>query len=303
MDALSLRVANLLVANAEDAAALELTLLGPTLQFEQDALIAICGGDFAPRVDGSSVPLHRPVWIKSGSTLSFGAARQGCRAYLAIAGGIEVPEILGSRGTYLRAGIGGLDGRALEAVDLLAAVMPDEVSQRFAACLARERDVPYVSVPWQAALQVYPAPSPELRAIRGAEFESLTPESQKRLFSNDFEVTSQSDRMGYRLAGPNLELSQTRDLISSAVCPGTLQLPPEGQPILLMADAATTGGYPKIAHLASVDLPAAAQLRPGDFFRLREISLEEAHNLYRQQEAALQCLKTGLRLKLTLPKG
>lgn len=300
MDTLSLRVANLLVGNDESAAALELTLLGPTLRFEQEALIAICGGDFAPSIDGASLPMHRPIKIRAGTTLAFGAARQGCRAYLAVAGGIDVPEVLGSRSTYLRAEIGGYRGRALVADDQLAICAPSDLSQRITnEFRAKQSDAPFVSVPWQAGVRFVPTPRLELRVIRGAELDRLSPDSRERLFSRDFEVSPQSDRMGYRLAGPGLELAAAWELISAAVCPGTLQLPPDGQPILLMADGATTGGYPKIAHVASVDLPVAAQLRPGDSLKMREISLEEAHNLYRQREAALRCLATGLRLKFT----
>jgi antagonist of KipI len=296
-DALSLRVANLLVGNEPSAAALEITLLGPTLRFDHDTLIAIFGGDWTPLVEDDPVPCERPVWLPAGTTMTFGSARSGCRGYLAVGGGIDVPVVMGSRSTYLLANLGGYKGRALQSGDALPVLPPSPRSLKIAAILAaHENRGPLASVPWRAGVSSQ-RPDGTLRAMRGAEFDLLSPDSQKALFCEAFQVLPQSDRMGYRLAGPGLGTSEPAELISAAVCPGTIQLPPEGQPILLMADCATVGGYPRIAHLASVDLSAAAQLRPGDFFRLDEISLAEAHNYYILQEADLQCLRTSLRLK------
>lgn len=300
MDKLSLRVANHLVGNAESAAALEITLLGPTLHFENAGVIAICGGLWSPKIGESVVPMNRPVWIPAGTTLALGSAVRGARAYLAIAGGIDVPLVMGSRSTYPRANIGGLEGRALQSGDLLPSGSPSDLSQRLIGKLSMENSsAPYQSVPWFAALSPWEDVT-TLRAIRGTEFERLDEASQESLFSTAFQVTSDSDRMGYRLSGPTLALAQTAEMISSAVCCGTIQAPPQGQPILLMADCATTGGYPKVAQIASVDLPKAAQLKPGDFFRLREISLAAAHNLYLRQEFDLRWLQTSLRLKFAV---
>lgn len=297
MDTLSLRVANRLVGNAEEDAALEITLLGPTLQFDAESLIAICGGQWSPRVGELAVPMNRPVWLPAGTTLTVGSAAAGARAYLAIAGGIATAPVMGSRGTYLRAQVGGLEGRALRAGDALPCGDASPMSCRIAEKLRASGDREGVhSVPWYAAI-VPSGQDKTLRVIRGAEFKQLTKASQKALFSADFEVTAESDRMGYRLVGPALSFTGPAERISAAVSAGVIQIPPDGQPILLMADCATTGGYPKVAHVASADLPLAAQLKPGDFFRLREISLAEAHNLYCRQEAALQCLQTNLKLK------
>jgi antagonist of KipI len=299
MDMLSLRVANSLVGNAESDAVLETTLLGPTLQFADDVLIAICGGRWSPRVGDAVVPMNRPVWLAGGATLAMGNAHSGARAYLAVAGGIAVPPAMGSRSTYLQAKVGGLEGRALQAGDELPRGALSPLHRRIAENLAGWGDAGVRSVPWYAGL----SPSGDdttLRAIRGAEFERLDDHSQQALFATEFSVTTQADRMGYRLAGPALSLARPLEMISAAVCSGTIQLPPSGEPILLMADCATTGGYPKIAHVASVDLPLAGQLKPGDSFRLREISLAEAHNLYCCQETALRCLQTNLRLKFAI---
>jgi antagonist of KipI len=278
-------MANLLVGNEENAAALEITLLGPTLRFEQDALIALCGGEFRPTLDDHPISTWRPAFVKKGKTLHCGSAESGCRGYLAIAGGINGPLVLGSRSTYLRGNFGGHEGRALKEGDLLSMNEPRlEVSPNPSR--------------WGIG-SVAPAydDDPTLRAILGSEFDWLAPNSQEQLFSAEFEVTAQSDRMGYRLSGPQLEFTALRELISEAVCPGVIQVPADGQPILLMADCATTGGYPKIGCVASVDLPLAAQLRPGTKLRFAAISLAEAQSLFRQREDDIARLKVGLALK------
>ncbi|MGI8982689.1 MAG: biotin-dependent carboxyltransferase family protein [Pirellulaceae bacterium] len=284
MDPFALRMANLLVGNHEDAAAIEMTLLGPTLQIERDTLIALCGGEFHPTMGNRVLKTWRPHFIEQGAVLNFGSAISGCRGYLAIAGGIDVPLVLGSRSTYLHGKFGGFEGRALKEGDLLPtlptlAVSPPNCNWRIGALTPAYDDCP------------------TLRVLVAREFDWLTSQSQEHLFSSEFEVTPQSDRMGYRLSGPRLELTSPRELISEAICPGTIQVPADGQPILLMADCATTGGYPKAACVASVDLSLAAQLRPGSTLRFAAISLAEAQSLYRQPEADIAWLKVGLALK------
>ncbi len=286
MDPFALRMANLLVGNDEGAAAIEMTLLGPTLQFERDTLIALCGGEFRPTMGNQVLRTWRPIVMGPGAVVNFGSAVSGCRGYLAIAGGVDVPLVLGSRSTYLHGRFGGYKGRALKVGDLLSTsptlgVLPENCNWGIGALVPAYEDCP------------------ALRVLVGSEFDWLTPQSQEQLFSAEFEVTPQSDRMGYRLSGPRLKLNSPRELISEAVCPGTLQLPADGQPILLMADCATTGGYPKVACVASVDLPLAAQLRPGAKLRFTAISLEEAQSLYRQREADIARLKVGIDFKLS----
>lgn len=299
MDTLSLRIANSLVGNVEDAAALEITLFGPVLQFESDALIAICGGSWSPRIAETVVPMNRPVWLPAGTALALGSATSGARAYLAIRGGIDVPPVMGSRSTYLQAKVGGLDGRALQTGDVLH-LGPSTLKQHISDKLSKDRaDSSFQSVPWFASLS-RGGDATTLRVIRGTEFDLLDKESQELLFSADFQLTAEADRMGYRLAGATLSLLLPGEMLSAAVCPGTIQAPPQGQPILLMAECATSGGYPNVAHVASVDLPLAGQLKPGDSFRLREISLGAAHNLYHRQELDLRCLQTSLRLKFAV---
>ncbi len=274
MDPFALRVANLLVGNPEGAACLEITLAGPELEFGAQTRVALAGAEF----DGA--PSWRPLTVAAGGRLSLGACRQGCRAYLAVAGGIDVPEVLGSRSTYLRGEFGGFAGRALREGDLLPLGEAGRPPGR------------PPSAQWRVSTSVLPAysPEPQLRVIRGAQ----APEFGGELWSSEFALTTQADRMGLRLAGPALERRRGAELLSSAVAPGTVQVPPDGQPILLMADAQTIGGYPQAAHLAGCDLPVAAQLRPGDRVRFREISLAEARALAAARERDLGILRAGL---------
>lgn len=306
MDRHALRVANLLVGNDEGAAGLELTLVGPTLTISGDALIAVCGADLAARLDGCELPLWRPVLARAGSTLAFGAAKSGCRAYVAVAGGVAVPPALGGRGTYMRAGLGGVDGRALAAGDRVPAGAPSGLARGCIAAL-RERapsgSAPPGAAAWHAAPRAAAAAGPAvLRALPGSEHAAFAAASQAALFAADaaFTVSPASDRMGYRLIGGlALALAAPLEMASHAVTPGTVQVPPSGDPIVLMADCQTTGGYPKIAQVAAVDLPVLAQRKPGDRVAFRQISLEEAHRLYIAQEQELSLLKAAIKLKVT----
>ena len=282
MDAHAARLANLLVGNDRHCAVLESTLGGPSITFEADTLVAIAGGDFGARLDGSDVARWRAMRVRAGATLELGAAVHGCRAYLACSGGIAVPEVLGSRSTYLLAGFGGHDGRALRAGDRLplgsARVMTDTVTATRSL-----------------ASSLIPSYSTRLRVIRGRDAGSLTAAAHERVWNDAFTVSPQSDRMGYRLDGEPLEMSERREALSAGVSMGTIQLPPNGIPILLMADRQTTGGYPVIGHVATVDLGSAAQLRPGDAVRFTEISLVDAQRLYLERERAVEALGHALR--------
>ena len=275
MDPIALRVANLLVGNSENAATLECTLLGPELVFSADTVVALGGAEF------EGMAPWQPMVVQAGGRIKLGAARQGCRGYVAVAGGIEVPLLLGSRSTYLRGEFGGYQGRALRDGDVVR--VPD-VSRA-------------VTDHWRIDARILPAysPAPTIRVVRGAQ----TEEFGGALFAAEFKILPQSDRMGIRLGGARLaRIGGAADLVSSAVAPGTVQVPPDGQPIVLMADAQTIGGYPQAAHITSVDLPLVAQLRPGDTLRFREVTLEKAHELARGRERALAILREGLAQKL-----
>lgn len=285
MDPYALRMANLLVGNEENAAALEVALLGPEIHFEEDALIAICGADLSPQIDGKAMGLWRSVGVHKGQTLTFGNPRRGIRAYVAVAGGINVPKVMDSRSTYLRAALGGFNGRALEAGDQLAV-----------GGAAAHPNFDRAGPSWFLPSPFYSS-KPVIRVTAGRQFDSFSEETRRCFFSDSFSVSSQSDRMGYRLNGPHLELGNKQEMISEAVVFGSIQVPPDGKPIILMADRQTAGGYPKIAEAITVDLPLISQLKPGDRLRFTEVSVEEAQRLLKLQEHAINCLKKAMRLK------
>jgi antagonist of KipI len=279
MDPLALRVANALVGNPDCAAALEFTLTGPELEFSEDTVVAIGGAE----CDG--LPSWKPVPVRRGQTLRLGACTHGCRGYLAVAGGIDAPLVLGSRSTYLRAGFGGMDGRALRDGDVLKVG-------------ASRIHPPTTGTNWRIDPRILPAYStaPNVRVIAGAQ----AGEFGEALCATAFALSPQSDRMGLRLTGPALTRSNSDELLSSAVAPGTIQIPPDGHPVVLMADAQTIGGYPQAAHAIAVDLPLLAQLRPGDSVRFIQVTLAEAHRLDLTREKELGILREGLAQKLGL---
>lgn len=300
MDRNSLRIANMLAGNKEGNGVLEITLMGPSLLFEEDTLIALTGADMSPEIDGEAVPLWRPVYVKKGSVLDFKACRTGCRTYLALAGGFALEEVMNSQSTYLRGEMGGYKGRALKAGDQLEAKeMSPWASKLFHELKAKAGTRSFLTPSWQVQVDSFVSmkKNPVIRAIRGGEFDRFTKESQTRFFEHSFRITPKSDRMGYRIEGPALQLEQPFELLSEAVAYGTVQVPNDGNPIILLADRQTTGGYPKIAQIATVDLPVIAQLKPGENIRFQEITLEEAEQLYLKQEQELEQLQAGIALK------
>jgi antagonist of KipI len=300
MDALALRVANLLVGNVTDAAGLEITLLGPTICFESEQLIALTGADLSPTLDGQPMPQHRPVAVRTGTVLAFGAVRAGCRAYLAVAGGLAVPLVLGSRATYLRATLGGWHGRALLAGDELPTGEPTATGKRLQQALTPTFLANWTAACWTPgpALCPTPRPQPLIRAVRGPEYAQFNEASQRAFWHEPFTVTPAADRMGYRLQGAVLQREIATELLSSAVTFGTVQVPPGGQPIVLLADAQTTGGYPRLAQVITADFSSLAQARPGQQLRFQEVSLAEAQALYLAQERRLQALRRTIEWKL-----
>ncbi|MEP6823015.1 MAG: biotin-dependent carboxyltransferase family protein [Chthoniobacterales bacterium] len=293
LDPHALRVANLLVGNAESAAGLEVTLGQMRIGFASDRLVAWAGGEFHARVADDEIPAGHAALVRAGEVLEMSAPEKGARAWLAIAGGIDVPLVLGSRSTDLRSGFGGFEGRTLRDGDQLLLGPPAEEVAQISRRIGLGR---YTSwrAPWDWACT---APlHPFLRIVRGPDwsrFEKSTLEAHQI-----FAVTPQSDRMGLRLEGEPLALATKMEMTSSGVAPGTLQVPPNGQPILLLGDCQTIGGYPKIAHVITVDLPAAAQLQAGDEVRFAEISLTEAQDLLIERTRDLQRFRIGLELHL-----
>ncbi|MBE1441639.1 biotin-dependent carboxyltransferase family protein [Paenibacillus sp. OAS669] len=301
MDRFALQAANLLVGNERGAATLEMTLTGATLVFHDDALVALCGADMDARADeGPPLPGWRPVLVRRGTVLRFGRALRGARACLAVAGGIAVPAVLGSRSTHVPSRLGGFAGRALQPGDRLQAGTPSAAALALVARLAAAApEAPIAPAAWAIAPSARPpyAEQPAVRVTRGREAEAMTGGSLHSFFTTPYSITPQSDRMGYRLAGARLEEAEPREMISEAVTMGTVQVPPGGQPIVLMADAQTTGGYPRIAQVAAADLPLLAQLKPGETVRFREITLQEAQSLYIRQQLDLRRLEQLVRLK------
>lgn len=284
LDSFALRVANALVGNDDSAAGLELTLGSVRLRFSDSRVIAWCGGAFAVRIGDQERPAGHAGVVLKNEALTVTAPSAGARAWLAISGGIDVPLILGSHSTDLRGNFGGHEGRALRDGDLLP------LGTTTAAPWISEGSAP---APWAATAQSQHF----LRVVRGPDWDRFTPDAQAALFERSFLVTPDSDRMGVRFDGPNLERNDSGDLLSEAVAPGTLQVPPAGRPILLLGDCQTIGGYPKIAHVITVDLPFAAQLSPGNLVRFKEVSLAEAQALLREREDDFTRFRIGLRLQ------
>ncbi len=269
MDPLALRVANRLVGNPDRAAGLECTVTGPEILFDGEAVIAITGADLSPAVNGTPVPAWTAIAVKAESVLSFGLRRTGARAYLAVAGGIDVPVILGSRSTHTRSGTGGLAGRSVVEGDVLhAASPPADVARRIGQTLPAPARPRY-------------EPAPQLRMILGPQVHEFKPEAVDRLLSEPYTISPEADRMGYRLSGAPLPHRGMADMITDATPAGSIQVQASQQPILLMADHQTTGGYPKIAVVISVDLPLAGQLIPGDQMRFVLVDAAEASRLVR----------------------
>jgi len=288
MDSRAHRLANLLVGNDENEATLEITFGGPTLRFDAPACIAITGARLSPTLNGQAIANNRPLVVRQGDMLAFGQREAGLRAYLAWHGGLSLAPVLGSRSTYLRAGLGGIEGRALRKGDVLRLnkTLPAHGLDELESGLWDMR----IYLPRALAAQ----PRTALRMIAGAHAPLFTAQALATLFSEPFRVSPDSDRMGYRLRGPLLTLAKPVQLLSEAATFGSVQVPADGQPIILMADRQTTGGYAKIGHLASVDLPLVAQSMPGDSLRFTEIPLAQAQQLDMQREAAFRQLRDSL---------
>jgi biotin-dependent carboxylase-like uncharacterized protein len=296
MDQVSHCMANALVGNNHANATLECTLIGPDLVFEEDSLVALYGARFESKA--GRLPHNRPVLVPAGSTISIGSAVYGSRAYLAIAGGFAVPEVLGSRSTYMPGGFGGLRGRPiclgddLPTVDDLASLSArrfGHLKERTASQTIRtvRWSVPALSVPGRGVLAV--------RAMKGRHHAQFSKASQDALFSAAWRISPNSNRMGYRLEGARLERRRPVEVLSEPTCLGTVQVPNDGNPIVLMADHQTTGGYPKIAEVASVDVPRLSQMAPGGTIRFVSCSLEHAQESEDEMLGQLEAARDSVR--------
>jgi antagonist of KipI len=275
MDQFSMIAANRLVENDPNVACLETTLIGPELEVLRKTQIAITGGNCEPKINGVAVAMWRTLAVEEGDVLSFGRMQSGCRGYVAIRGGIDVLMLLGSRSTYVRGGFGGIDGRQLKAGDTIEgfAVAP-------------------TGVRYEVSTELVPkfANHCEARVILGPQADMFTEEGIDMFLSNRFTVTLDSDRMGYRLEGPIIEHRDRADIVSDALLPGAVQVPKSGKPILIMRDAQTTGGYPKIAAVINADLSLLGQAKPNDTIRFFKVTLEEAREEMRRYSLSLLSL-------------
>ena len=274
MDGWAFRAANRLAGNDENAAALEITLVGPVLRFDGAGIIALAGADLGARLDGRPLAVWQSLAVQQGSTLTFSGARDGFRAYLAVTGGIDVPAVLGSRATLMNARLGGYRGRALAA--------GDRVPVGPSACLSTVagRCLPHDAFP------VY-GHAHAVRVVMGPQDDAFTEEGVERFLSGAYTMAPQSDRVGCRFVGPRIGHRRGADIVSDGTACGSVQVTGDGMPIVLMADRGTTGGYTKIATVASVDLSRLAQAAPGDKVRFARVGVDEAQALWRAARALL----------------
>lgn len=263
MDQAAYHTANDLVGNTGGEAALEATLIGPTLRFDRDCVFAPTGADMDAMLDGAPVGRCRATAARAGQELALGFAREGCRAYIAVRGGFDVPLVMGSRSTDIKCRAGGLDGRALRRGDVLPVGMSRSGG--------RLRTLPAATYSNDVTVRV----------IEGPQAERFTAAGRETFFSTTYTVTQDSDRMGMRLDGAPVESAGGVDIVSDGTAFGSIQVPTSGKPIILMADHQTTGGYAKIATVCSADLPKLAQLRPGGTVRFAAVSVAEAQREYR----------------------
>ncbi|WP_249414103.1 biotin-dependent carboxyltransferase family protein [Alteribacter keqinensis] len=278
MDSYALQVANVLVGNWRDEAALEMTVSGPFLRAEEDMVVAFTGGNMKPVIAGEPVSMWKSYYVQAGEEIRFGHAGNGVRTYMSVHGGIDVPVVMGSKSTAVRAGIGGFEGRELRKDDRL------KVGKRtgdLGVHGGRKVMAEYIPDYGKTA---------RVRVVMGPQQEAFEEESLERFLQDEYRVSPQSDRMGYRLEG-DVPLSHLADkgadIYSDAIAPGSIQVPGDGQPIILLADRQTTGGYAKIATVISVDLWKVAQLPPGGTITFETVDVGTAQKLWQEQEDIL----------------
>ena len=267
MDQDAYEAANYLVGNKHGEAVLEATLMGPSIQFDADCICAVTGADMGTKIGNKPVEPYRPFWVQSGQVLTMGYAQTGCRGYLAVQGGFDVPVVMGSRSTNLKCALGGYEGRALKAGDVLE--VPDESRS---TVMDRKRRQPV----YEQEVTV--------RVIPGPQADAFPEKGFRTLWEQSFSVSAKSDRMGLRLDGPVIETKEGSDIVSDGIALGAIQVTSGGQPIILLADRQTTGGYAKIGTVCSFDIPKLAQLKPGGIIHFEEITVEAAQRLLKRKK-------------------
>lgn len=290
MDRFAAQVVNMLVGSEVSEPVVELHFPSSIFLFEQESMIAVGGADFSATINGEDIPVWQPVIIAKNSILQFEKWKKGARCYLAIREKLKIDKWLGSYSTNVKAASGGFNGRALQ--------KNDEVSFKERSdykCFLKDKD--FVILPWKADILWKESPVDRIAIVPGNEWELLTKESRKKIFKDLFVIGSLADRMGYRLQGA-VNAKQNCELVSSIVSFGTIQLLPNGELIILMADHQTAGGYPRIAHVASAHLPLLAQKKPGDKIQFRFIDQEDAEELLLLQHHHLQQLQNACKFRL-----
>jgi biotin-dependent carboxylase-like uncharacterized protein len=274
MDQFAIKMGNRLLSNNDNDAALEATFMGPSIKAISDTIIAITGGDLSPTLNGKILPMWESISLKEGDTISFEGPRAGIRTYICIAGGIDVPLIMESRSTYLRSNIGGYLGRSLQQGDILSSSTPNKE-------VVKGRKVSTYIVPSYGG-------DVTLRVVLGPQDSEFTEDGINTFLTSKYVVTSQMDRMGIRLEGTEITHREKADIISDGIMFGSIQIPGNGQPIIMMADRQTTGGYTKIATIISIDIPKISQAQPGDKIQFDKVTVENAQNLLKEFEETIQ---------------
>ena len=280
MDPRSASLANILVGNDEKEAVLECTMMGPHLQFNQANCIAITGGDLMPTLDGKPIPNYTAVKVEAGQVLKFTMPKTGCRAFIAFAGGLDIPEVMGSRSTYMKAKIGGVEGRKLAKDDVIG----------FRAPKAELKNMNFRSM----ASEFVPRKEYTVRVVLGPQDDYFTDAGIQTFLSEVYSVTAEFDRMGCRLEGEAIAHKDGGDIISDGIAFGAIQVPSSGQPIIMLGDRQTTGGYTKIANVISADFRILAQLKQGDKVRFEKVSVKAAQDALLTQRAALKTIRNAL---------
>lgn len=280
MDPRATSIANILVGNEEGEAVLECTMLGPQLRFDMANCIAITGGDLGPTLDGKPIPNYAAISVQAGQILRFTSPKTGCRCFVAFAGGLDIPVIMGSRSTYLKAKIGGLNGRKLQKDDVIAFRSPKSQLKNLSDRSLSPEFVPH--------------PVYSLRVVMGPQDDAFTPEGIETFLSEIYTVTPEFDRMGCRLDGPVITHKNGGDIISDGIAFGAIQVPSAGKPILMLADRQTTGGYTKIANVITADFRLLGQLKGGDKVRFEKVSIAHAQDALLTQRAALRLLRKSV---------
>ncbi len=276
MDVYAHRVANLLVGNLEHAPVLELTAFGGSYEFSNRTIISITGGDMSPLRNGhEKLLMWRTHVMNAGDRLSFGGVSKGFRTYISVVGGFDIPLVLKSRSTYTRGGLGGVEGRPLKKGDILKSCKVDVDPYQLLGRFVRVKLIPEYKT------------DVTLRVILGPQEDQFTRKGIADFFGNNYKVTGDSDRMGYRLEGKVIEHESSADIISDGIVKGAVQIPGHGNPIIMLADCQTTGGYTKVAHVITSDLWKIAQLKEGDSINFKAIDIEEAHHILNEESLKL----------------